>query len=439
MAILVAAGGAALGSTIGLGGAGWLIGSIVGNLLFPQSGPETVSEGPRLGDLSVTGSAYGAPIPIAYGTLRMAGQMIWSAGIAEQKNVSTTRTGGKGGGGGASHTSVTYAYFASFALAFGEGPADDVLRIWADGKLIFDKTGANQQVSKNGLRFRFHRGTETELPDPLIESHVGAGQAPAHRGLCTIVFENLALADYGNRVPNITAEITYRKVDEKPYQLLDLITTSEGGAFDSYQIGDLAIDWRRGYGYFLSSDGNPDAAGIRRFDLRTMREDRQARMSDIAAAEPNTFPERPVVRRGWLSLPECRIGQLPTHPPRRSQRPERGRPLRLRQYRPLQHDRALRRACLSRHGLGPGARRPGRFSAHRLAVRRRRSAQRLGHALRLGRRAGRWTSPAAAGVSRAACSKASARAGCLAAVPARPTPPSAFTRSPSPTTPDTMS
>ncbi len=269
MAILVAAGGAALGSTIGLGGAGWLIGSIVGNLLFPTRGPETVSEGPRLGDLSVTGSAYGAPIPIAYGTLRMAGQMIWSAGIREQKNVSTTRTGGKGGGGGASHTSVTYAYFASFALAFGEGPAEDVLRIWADGKLIFDKRGTSATVAKPGLRFRFHGGEETELPDPLIESHVGAGQAPAHRGLCTIVFEDLALADFGNRVPNITAEITYRKTDEKPYQLIDFITTGEGGAFDSYQVGDLAIDWRRGYGYFVDSDVS--AFGLRHPPVRSPR------------------------------------------------------------------------------------------------------------------------------------------------------------------------
>ena len=31
-------------------------------------------------------------------------------------------------------------YFASLALSFGEGPAEDVLRIWADGKLIYDKT-----------------------------------------------------------------------------------------------------------------------------------------------------------------------------------------------------------------------------------------------------------------------------------------------------------
>ena len=58
MAILVAVGGAALGSAIGIGpSAGWLIGSVVGNLLFPQKGQDVVTEGPRLGDLTVTSSA----------------------------------------------------------------------------------------------------------------------------------------------------------------------------------------------------------------------------------------------------------------------------------------------------------------------------------------------------------------------------------------------
>ncbi|MFN3315050.1 MAG: hypothetical protein ACK46Q_16535, partial [Hyphomonas sp.] len=122
-----------------------------------------------------------------------AGNMIWSSGIREQQNVTRTRSGGKGSGG-ATQTSVTYSYFASFALSFGEGPAEDVLRIWADGKLIYDKTGASPDVAKPDLKFRFHSGTEDQLADPLIETHVGAGRAPAHRGLVTIVFEDLALA-----------------------------------------------------------------------------------------------------------------------------------------------------------------------------------------------------------------------------------------------------
>src|SRR5690606_18891335 len=155
------------------------------------------------------------------------------------------RSGGKGGGR-STQTSISYSYFASFALSFGEGPAEDVLRIWADGKLIYDKTGSSPDVAKPNLRFRFYPGNETQLPDPLIEAQVGADRAPAHRGLCVIVFEDLALADYGNRIPNITAEITYRRAAEQPYQLIDFITSGEGGYFGSYQIDELAIDWRRG-------------------------------------------------------------------------------------------------------------------------------------------------------------------------------------------------
>jgi hypothetical protein len=290
MAILVAVGGAALGSAVGVGWqAGWLVGSVVGSLLFPAKGASVTTEGPRLGDLAVSSSAYGAPIAIGYGTLRMAGNMIWSSGIREQQNVTRTRSGGKGGGR-STQTAISYAYFASFALGFGEGPAEDVLRIWADGKLIYDKTGSSPDVAKPNLRFRFHAGNETQLPDPLIETHVGAGRAPAHRGLCTIVFEDLALADFGNRIPNITAEITYRRAAEQPYQLIDLITSTEGGSLSSYQIGDLAIDWRRGHGYFLNSDSNASAAGIRRFSLRTMKEDRQARMTDVTGITPNGSP-----------------------------------------------------------------------------------------------------------------------------------------------------
>lgn len=291
MAILVAVGGAALGSAVGLGWqAGWLVGSVVGSLLFPAKGQNVTTEGPRLGDLTVSSSAYGASIPIGYGTLRMAGNMIWSSGIREQQNVTRTRSGGKGGGGRSTQTSISYSYFASFALSFGEGPAEDVLRIWADGKLIYDKTGSSPDVAKPNLRFRFHRGSETQLPDPLIEAHVGAGRAPAHRGLCVIVFEDLALADFGNRIPNITAEIAYRRAAQQPYQLLNFITTGEGGYFGSYQISDIAVDWRRGYGYFVSSNSNAEAAGIRRFSLRTMAEDRQARMTDVTSVMPNNFP-----------------------------------------------------------------------------------------------------------------------------------------------------
>lgn len=297
MAILVAAGGAALGSAIGVGWqAGWLAGAVVGGLVFGTGGRRTV-RGPRLSDLRVTSSAYGAPIPIVYGTVRIGGNIIWSGGIRERKRTETQ--GGKGGG----VRTVSYDYFASFAVGFCEGPARDVLRIWADGKLIYDRTGTGGTVSKPGLRFRFYPGDEDQLPDPAIEAAVGAGNAPAHRGLCYIVFEDLPLADYGNRIPNITAEIAFEASNTQPYTAIDPITTAEGGLFTSYQKSDLAVDWRRGYGFFVVSDPDPNSAGIRRFELRTMKEDRQIRLADALSSAPNGWCGNPHVGPdGYLYL-----------------------------------------------------------------------------------------------------------------------------------------
>ena len=246
--------------------------------MFPHKGPTI--EGPRLGDLSVSSSAYGMPIPILYGTMRVAGNMIWSSGIREHRHKQKV---GKGGGG---QTNISYTYTASFQIAFGEGPADDVLRIWADSKLIYDKTTTSAGTTKPGVKFRFHPGSETQLPDPLVQAHVGASRTPAHRGLVTIVFEDLALADFGNRIPNISAEITYNKVNQKPVLALDPITTAEGGILDTFTYTVIGIDWTRGVGYLLDHSGDAaDSVGLRRFNLTTMKEDRQAPMSAIVPPE----------------------------------------------------------------------------------------------------------------------------------------------------------
>ena len=281
MAVLVAVGGALLGNAIGIGAsAGWVIGSIVGNLLFPQSGPDTFTEGPRLGDLTVTSSAYGASIPITYGTIRMAGNMIWSTGIEEVKNTQKQKTGGGGGkggggGGGATQTTVTYEYFATFALGFSEGVADDVLRMWADGKLIYDKRGLGDDITKAGLRFRFYPGDETQEPDGLIEGDKGVDATPANRGLCYIVFERLPLKDFGNRIPNITAEITFEGSTDQPTSSLDFFTVAEGGLTDTFITTTIRPDFTRGVFYFSHSTVTVGSNVLRRAQIRTMKEDRQ--------------------------------------------------------------------------------------------------------------------------------------------------------------------
>jgi hypothetical protein len=210
MAVLaLAATGAVLGGAVGsaLGAAslgvsvGWALGGLAGNLLFgPKPPPIT---GPRLGDLSVQTSTYGAAIPLVFGTARVAGNIIWSSGIREQTNTRRVRAGK----GGRRQTVTTYSYFASWASALCAGPMAAVLRIWMDDKLVYDASGASLELQVPGLRWRFYPGDEEQLPDPLIEANVGAANAVAHRGLCYLVFEDVPLNSFGNRIPSVSVEV----------------------------------------------------------------------------------------------------------------------------------------------------------------------------------------------------------------------------------------
>lgn len=264
MAILVAAGGAALGSAIGIGAnTGWLVGSVIGNLLFP-SGSDTTTEGSRLSDLSVSSSAYGAVRTVGFGTIRQSGNVIWSSGIREQKNTSVTSIGK---GSSSSTTTITYTYFCSFAQAFGEGVAEDVLRIWADGNIIYDKTGTTTNTKMDGLSFRFYGGDEDQLPDSLMQDEEGEENTPAYRGTCYIMFDDLPLEDFGNRIPSITAEIAYKTT---ALGACTKSTTFSGGA--TWRDDDnMAVDWDRQLAYIISNTENT----LRRVNLATMVEDRQ--------------------------------------------------------------------------------------------------------------------------------------------------------------------
>lgn len=207
--LVLAAAGTAAGSAVGgaflgvsaeiLGGfAGSLIGGQIDNALF---GPDRTVTGPRLEDLSVQSSAYGTPVPVPFGTTRISGNIIWSAGLKETRHEDQTSAGGKGGG--QTVTQVSFTYSASFAVALAARPISGVARIWADGKLLRDAGG---QMAVGG-QLRVYKGDERQQPDPLIEAVEGLGNISAHRGLAYVVFEDLQLAEYANRIPNLTFEV----------------------------------------------------------------------------------------------------------------------------------------------------------------------------------------------------------------------------------------
>ncbi len=88
-----------------------------------------------------------------------------------------------------------YSYSVSFAVALGEGPGVRVVRAWANGE-AFDLSGTTH---------RLYDGSEGQSPDPLIE--MIEGDAPAYRGTAYIVFEDLPLDGFGNRLPQLSFEI----------------------------------------------------------------------------------------------------------------------------------------------------------------------------------------------------------------------------------------
>lgn len=171
-------------------------------------------EGPRLESFRVQASQEGAGVPRVFGRGRISGQLIWAANFKETTSETTESSGGKGGRPSAQTTFTEYLYSISFAIGLCEGEIDRVGRVWADGKPL--------DISQHNVRI--YRGGETQQPDALIESVEGGDSAPAFRGLAYLVFEDLPLKDFGNRIPQLSFEIEKSLKGDDPETLENRLT-----------------------------------------------------------------------------------------------------------------------------------------------------------------------------------------------------------------------
>ncbi|MBV0891943.1 glycoside hydrolase/phage tail family protein [Paracoccus sp. Z118] len=198
--ILLAAAGASIGAgfggtVLGLSGAviGRAVGATLGRVIDERllgAGARPVETG-RIDRLRLQTAGEGTAIPRVWGQMRVPGHVIWAAPVTE---VSRSSGGGKGGGG-PRVTQVSYRL--SFALALCEGPILGVGRVWADG----------EEVAADELGMRVYPGDEAQLPDACIAAHEGE-DAPAYRGVAYVVMEELGLERWGNRVPQLSFEVT---------------------------------------------------------------------------------------------------------------------------------------------------------------------------------------------------------------------------------------
>lgn len=233
----------------------------------------------KVNDVRVSSSSYGRGIPKVWGTMRVTGNCFWATDFREEKVYMTQKgkekTGTKGKmKGKKGKAQPVYKYYANFAMGLAEGPIDDVLRIWADNNLIYNKlnpdddhivnvgfsrnnededSGKGSQKSGAGKKgsggnsgrfaFRFYNGSDSQKPDPFMESSRGEGQAcPAYRDLAYLMFENFAVGDFGNRIPTITAEVTSKSVGSNMIKVFENMPPPPGGWYRG-SSGPVQMQW----------------------------------------------------------------------------------------------------------------------------------------------------------------------------------------------------
>jgi hypothetical protein len=180
---------------------GYSIGAMVGGILDQYMfGEETHVKGPRLADLKHQTSSYGGDIPKIWGTMRISGNVIHAEDIVEKRKIRHLD-------GDAEFWE--YSYYCTFAVALCEGPIVGVKKIFLDNKLYSDMSGnvgRDNIVSNELLHFTVYPGSTSQGIDPVLDA-TNPGNIPAYRRVAYIVFNELPLKNYGNRIPNVSVEV----------------------------------------------------------------------------------------------------------------------------------------------------------------------------------------------------------------------------------------
>lgn len=177
-------------------------------------------EGPRLEDLKVSVADYGTPLNYFYGTRRFEGCAIFFAEPIKEVKKKRKTKGGKYN---------DYTYYGTWAVAVADHEIEAVTRIWFDKHLVYDTTGAGPRTPFAFAKgfdledfLRIYLGTEAQEADPrmvaTVETDHGAGSCPAYRGVSYVMFEEIPLEKFGNRIPQIAIEAVSKASPAWPYE-----------------------------------------------------------------------------------------------------------------------------------------------------------------------------------------------------------------------------
>lgn len=167
----------------------------------PSASNSTTINGHRMSDTGVPSSGYTIPIPEVFGAeTRIIGALIWANQIREVQAVEVatqTSGGGKSGSSTTTSTTTSFSYFGDFAIMFCKGPINAFTKLKANGKFLSADFIANYCT--------LYLGTVSQEIDVTISDSLGISSSPAYRGRAYIVFKNVPLEDFQNRIPEVSA------------------------------------------------------------------------------------------------------------------------------------------------------------------------------------------------------------------------------------------
>lgn len=284
-----------IGGVVGFVFGGWTgaaygiqLGLLAGTVLFPTQLPTIM--GPRIEDLQSTSAQVGTPVIETWGTMTVPGTVMWLGPLVE---VATTEE--IGGKGAPEQDQTTFTYFQSIAVGLRGAynrPIGGILRIWENGKLVYDARPQQEDETDEeylerseasiayAARMTVYLGTTDQMPDPVIEAIEGVGNVPGFRDLAYVTFFERQLTDeQARRHPQWRFEV-YDGVTDRERIPPTLLSASP---MDSFQVDTLLVDWARGRYFVIDQTGGPDEEGFREFRLEDNTEVRQVLFTESLA------------------------------------------------------------------------------------------------------------------------------------------------------------
>ena len=205
----------------------------------------------RILSLQVQQSSQGLTLPVVYGRVCVAGNLVWYGDFTTYEHKTTTRQGGKGGGG-VKQEDVKYTYEAAVMMALCEGEVKGVTRIWRDKEKF---------SSPASLRLTLYKGGEEQPVWPHLQQAKHAAQAISYSGtayLCSPNYELTKSAQIYSHNFEVDGKLGYSTsiVDANPRDIIrDLLTNQKYGCgFPVENLGDTDVygTYCRAAGIFLS-------------------------------------------------------------------------------------------------------------------------------------------------------------------------------------------